>query len=70
MKAKVPAGISDGMTIRLTGQGDAGRQSGSAGDLHLHVRVSPSKEFIRKGDDVYTHREIHFLQALLPGRVQ
>lgn len=65
IKVKIPAGIHDGAVIRLSGKGEAGIKGGAYGDLYLHVGVTPSAEFERKGDDIYTVQEIHLLQAVL-----
>ncbi|MBT4936608.1 molecular chaperone DnaJ, partial [Candidatus Peregrinibacteria bacterium] len=70
MKIKIPAGVADGTTIRLSGKGEAGRQSGGNGDLYVRVQVTPSKEFIRKGDDIFSSKEIHVLQAILGDEIE
>jgi molecular chaperone DnaJ len=50
----VPAGIQDGMRIRLRGQGHAGVLGGQPGDAYLVVRVLPDSRFVRDGDDLHT----------------
>jgi len=70
MKVKIPAGISDGTTLRMTGSGDAGRQKGPGGDLYINVHVASDHSFIRKGDDIYNNHEVHMLQALLGDEVE
>src|SRR5947209_653707 len=47
---KIPAGLNDGQTIRLKGQGLAG-SGGSAGDLLIVVSVAPHPVFAREGAD-------------------
>ncbi len=49
---KVPAGVRNGSTIRLSGQGTAGKQGGSSGDLLITVRFLPHPIFRTDGDDV------------------
>ena len=49
----IPAGIDDGQTLRMRGQGDAGRQGTQAGDLYVHVRVRPDARFQRDGTDIH-----------------
>lgn len=61
----VPAGIDDGQTLRLTGEGEAGAHGAAAGDLYVRIHVRPDKRFARKGDDLYTDLEIFFSQAAL-----
>lgn len=70
IKVKIPAGIHDKAVLRLSGKGEAGGMGGSAGDLFVHVSVSPSKEFERVGDDIHTEQKIHLLQAVLGDQIQ
>jgi molecular chaperone DnaJ len=65
IKVKIPAGIEDGTTLKLSSKGDAGKKGSSYGDLYLHIRVSPSKTWTRKNQDLYLDKEIHLLQAVL-----
>lgn len=60
----VPAGIKDGMTIRVPNAGEA-MASGKNGDLYLRVNIKNHPYFYRKGDDVYYNAEISFSQAAL-----
>ena len=66
----VPAGIESGKTIRLKGQGNPGRNGGSAGDVLLKVNVTPSKEFERKGQNVYSTVRVPFTTAALGGKAR
>lgn len=50
----VPAGISDGQRIRLSGRGHAGEHGGPSGDLYVLVRVREDERFVRDGDDLVT----------------
>ena len=68
LKIKIPAGIEDGGTIRFAGEGEAVR-GGHGGDLYLHVRVRPSKEFERRGNDIFSRAVISFKTAALGGTV-
>ncbi|MBD3328341.1 molecular chaperone DnaJ [Candidatus Peregrinibacteria bacterium] len=65
VKVKIPAGVDNESTIRLSGKGEAGVYGGPNGDLYVHVRVAGSKKFTRKGYDVYSDAHIHLLQAVL-----
>ncbi|MFA5954405.1 MAG: molecular chaperone DnaJ [Patescibacteria group bacterium] len=60
----IPAGISDGETLRLTSQGEAGDR-GLAGDLYITVRVEADRLFERHGNDVVTVLPISFSEAAL-----
>jgi molecular chaperone DnaJ len=65
VKIKIPAGVESGAVIRLTGQGEAGVKGGPAGDLFIHVQVEPSKQFERRGGEIYSSQRIHLVQAVL-----
>ena len=53
----VPAGIEDGMRIRLSGQGEVGPGGGPAGDLYVEIAEQPHDTFTREGSDLHcTHR--------------
>jgi len=49
----VPAGIEDGMRIRLSGQGEVGPGGGPAGDLYVEVSEKPHDVFVRDGADLH-----------------
>ncbi len=53
ISVKVPAGVEDGMRIRLTGQGEVGPGGGPAGDLYVEVRELPHDVFTRDGEDLH-----------------
>ena len=50
----VPAGISDGQRIRISGRGHAGERGGPPGDLYVLVHVREDERFVRDGDDLVT----------------
>lgn len=54
LEVRVPAGIDDGATLRLSGQGETGTKGGPAGDLLIEVRVRPHPTFRRDGTDIRT----------------
>lgn len=70
IKVKIPAGIDDGQSIRLSGQGEAAPRGGVSGDLYVAVHVRPSKIFTREEFDVYTEKEVGFPQAALGDTVE
>lgn len=51
--AKVPAGVGDGMRVRLAGQGEVGPGGGAAGDLYVEVQEVPHETFTRDGADLH-----------------
>lgn len=70
VKVKIPAGIHDDSTIRLSGKGEAGIKGGDYGDLYLHINVEQNKEFVRSGDDIHTEHKIHLIQGVLGDDVE
>lgn len=69
VKVKIPAGVDNGSTVRLSGKGEGGSRGGENGDLYINLRVTPSKKFFRAGADIHTEKEVHVLQAILGGEV-
>ncbi|MDZ4229804.1 MAG: DnaJ C-terminal domain-containing protein, partial [Candidatus Veblenbacteria bacterium] len=69
LKVKIPAGIADGQTMQLDGEGEPGAKSGPAGSLFLTIRVRPDKLFRRHGYDLITQKQISFVLAALGGTV-
>ena len=70
IKAKIPAGIHDQAVIRLAGKGEAGPMGGAYGDLFLHISVSPSRDFERIKDDIYSKEHIHLVQAVMGDKIK
>jgi molecular chaperone DnaJ len=68
LKVKVPVGVEDGQTIRLTGQGVAGQEQ--AGDLYLTVRVSPHPLLRREGRDLHLEVPVTVSEALLGAQIE
>ncbi len=66
----IPAGIANGQTISVSGQGEVGEQGATAGDLYINVRVRPHKKFIREGDDIISQEKITFSQAVLGDKIE
>lgn len=65
ISVEVPAGISDGQRIRLTGQGGVGTRGGPPGDLYVQVSVAAHPEFVRQGDDILYNLDVTMTQAAL-----
>ena len=65
IRVKIPAGIDDGQTISLRGEGNGGTQGGPAGDLYVTVYVKEHKMFKRDGQDIILEMPISFAQAAL-----
>lgn len=66
----VPAGIDNGQTLNMRGEGEAGLRGGPAGDLFITITVKPHKLFFRKGTDLYLDMDIPMTVAVLGGEIQ
>jgi molecular chaperone DnaJ len=66
----VPAGVDDGDRIRLSGEGEAGRNGGPAGDLYVEIRVNPHKIFERDGSNLSCEVPVSIAAATLGGEVE
>lgn len=62
---RIPAGIDDGQTLRIRGEGDAGRRKAGAGDLYVTVRVRMDGRFEREGADIRSTITIPVVDAIL-----
>lgn len=65
MNVKIPAGISTGKRLRLSGKGSPGTQGGPPGDLYLNINVASHPIFARDGNDIHVEKSIAFTQAVL-----
>ena len=70
MRVDIPAGIEDGMRIRVRGQGESIGASGEPGDLYLSVHVKADPRFEREGANIIYKKKIGFTQAALGDEVQ
>ena len=70
IKVTIPAGIDNGQTISLRGQGNAGKNGGPAGDLLIVVSVRPHEIFHREGTSVLCEAPITFTQAVLGAELE
>ena len=69
IEVKIPAGVDNHSKIRVSGEGDAGKNGGRAGDLFIVLHVKPSEYFTRDGIDIYTTLQISPAQAALGDEV-
>ncbi|MDJ0794778.1 MAG: molecular chaperone DnaJ [Woeseiaceae bacterium] len=70
LAVKVPAGVDDGDRIRLSGEGEAGRNGGPPGDLYVEIRVKPHRIFDRDGSNLSCEVPVSFATATLGGDVE
>lgn len=69
LRVTIPAGVEDGQTLRLRGQGSPGAGGGPAGDLYITFRVSTPPDYRREGADLYKVLEVDLYTMLLGGKV-
>lgn len=65
LAVSIPAGIDDGETIRLRGEGDAGQHGMAAGDLFIRMRVKSDKRFVRQGADLFCTVPLKITDSIL-----
>ena len=65
----VPAGIAGGQTLTIRGEGHAGANGGSKGDLNVRISVRKDNLFDRKGDDIWVELPVSYTQAALGDEV-
>lgn len=63
----IPAGVDNGNTIPLRGQGEPGYKGGPSGDLYINIRVRNHSEFRRRGTDIFCEVPISIVKASLGG---
>ena len=67
LRITIPAGIANGQTIKLGGQGGVGSNGGPNGDLLITILVLDDPNFKRVGDDLYTDVKVDLYKAVLGG---
>ena len=70
LSVKVPPGVDNGDRIRLSREGEPGRNGGPPGDLYVDIRVAPHPIFTREGQDLSCEVPISFATAALGGTVE
>ncbi len=68
--ARIPAGVSDGQKIRVSGKGGAGANGGPAGDILVTIHVEKHPVYEVRGSDLYVDVPVSFGEAALGGTVQ
>ena len=70
IKVSIPAGIDNGQTISVRGQGSAGANGGEAGDLYVTIVVMRHQLFQREGNSVLLEMPVTFVQAALGAELE
>ncbi|MBI3840563.1 MAG: molecular chaperone DnaJ [Thaumarchaeota archaeon] len=65
IRVMIPAGVEDGQTMRLRGEGNAGENGVQPGDLYVLVNIAPHKVFARRENDVYLETKVGVVEAAL-----
>jgi len=66
----IPAGVEDGMQLRLSGEGEAGPRGGARGDLYVEIHVRRHELFRRASEDVLLEVPIGYAQAALGTEIE
>ncbi|MBL7141975.1 molecular chaperone DnaJ [Patescibacteria group bacterium] len=70
IKIKIPAGINQGQSIRISGQGEAGEIGARPGDLYVTVLIRADPEFKRQDNNIFSEQEISISQAVLGDKIE
>ena len=70
LSVTIPAGVDDGMKIRLSGNGEAGVRGAPAGDLYIFLHVAPHRLFQRDGQNIHCRVPIPMSTAALGGQIE
>lgn len=69
IRISIPAGVSDGQTIKIANQGGPGVQGGPAGDLYITFKIERDPIFERKGNDLYSSVKVDLYTFILGGEI-
>lgn len=70
VKVRIPPGVEDGTTLRLSGMGEAGERGAHSGDLYVVIQVEQDKQFEREGANLFIERTVSFPLAALGGEIK
>jgi molecular chaperone DnaJ len=70
LRVQIPAGVEDGMRIRLAGEGEAGSRGGPRGDLYIFISVRGHEIFERDGPNLYCRAPVPMTTAALGGTIE
>ena len=70
MSVKIPAGVDEGTRIRVSGEGEAGRNSGTAGDLYIYISIQNNQIFGRDGEHLFITAPIDIYTAANGGSIE
>ncbi len=70
LTVKIPAGVSEGQVVRLSGQGATSARGGAAGDLYLTIEIEPHRYFRRDGSNLLVDVPITPSEAALGAKIE
>jgi molecular chaperone DnaJ len=70
LAVSIPAGVEDGMRIRLAGEGETGIRGGQTGDLYIFLRIKQHNVFKRDDNDIHIKMPIRMTTAALGGSIE
>ena len=70
LSVKIPAGVDEGTRIRISGEGEAGRNSGPSGDLYIYVNMITNSIFNREGEHLFLNVPIDIYTATNGGSIE
>lgn len=70
IEVKIPKGIENGVTLRVSGKGHYDSQTDEYGDLYLNIFVKKNKDYEVDGSDLYKKLDINFVQAIIGDEVE
>jgi molecular chaperone DnaJ len=65
IRVVIPAGVEDGLTLRMRGEGNAGENGAPPGDLYVTLNVAPHRLFTRRESDIYLETKVGVVGAML-----
>lgn len=70
LSVKIPAGVNTGDRIRLSGEGESGKNGASSGDLYVQIQIKKHPIFEREDKNLYCEVPISFSMAALGGEIE
>lgn len=70
LEVAIPAGVDDGMRVRLAGEGQASPDGGPAGDAYCFIKIRPHKIFHREGNELVLQVPLSYSQAVLGTEIE
>ena len=70
LSVKIPAGVDEGTRIRISGEGEAGKNGGASGDLYIYVNMINSNIFNREGENLFLSVPVDIYTATNGGSIE